>query len=237
MIINPSPPSYNPADYSSLNGAIAYALRKFLMDTDDMLPAQVLAYNRATNRVRVQIMVPAVTTGNQVVQRATVASIPVLQLGGGGFVVSFPINAGDLGWIKANDRDISIFNATLNNASGPPTQRLHKFSDAIFIPDTMFKDVAIAGEDANNLVIQNNAGTVKVSWWSNLLKILAPNGVGINGTPRAGTSLDLQSTTKALALPAMTTAQKTSIASPAAGYTVYDTDALAISSYNGSTWS
>jgi len=203
-----------------------------------MLPAKVLAYNRTTNRAQLQIMVPMVTTGNQVQQRATIASVPVMQLGGGGFVVSFPISVGDIGWIKANDRDISIFKSTLNNASGPPTQRLHKFSDAVFIPDTMFKDVDIAEEDVDNLVIQNLAGTVKISWWSNLLKIIAPR-VGIGGTPDPNAILDVQSTTKAFIPPRMTIVQRDAIPSPVGGMMVWVTDTQYLSMYNGLTeaWS
>ncbi len=236
MTVKPSPPSYNTANFPTLNGAIAYALRKFLMDTDDMLPAQVLSYNRTTNRARLQIMVPMVTTGNQVVQRATIASVPVVQLGGGGFVLSFPIAAGDLGWIKANDRDISIFNKTLNNASGPPTARLHKFSDAVFIPDTMLKGVTIADEDASNLVIQNYAGTVKASWWSTFIKITGK--LGINGSVADDAIFDMHSTTKAsIPWPRMTTTQRDAIPSPTEGMAVWLIDVHGLSTYNGTVWS
>jgi hypothetical protein len=231
-----SPPSYNTSDFSTLSAAMNFVLRKYLQDTDDMLPAQVIAYNRTTNRAQVQIMVPMVTTNNQVVQRAPIASVPVLQLGGGGFVVSFPINPGDLGWIKANDRDISIFNATLNNSSGPPTQRLHKFSDAMFIPDTMMNNVTIASEDANNLVIQNTAGTVKLSWWSTFLKIVGRLGIG--GSPNANAMLDVQSTTKAsMPFPRMTTSQRNAISSPQEGFCIWNLDTHGINTYNGVSWS
>jgi hypothetical protein len=232
---SPSPPSQNLANAGSLNGAISFAFKKMLAGTDDMLPAKVLSYSRTTNRARLQIMVPLVTTGSQVLQRAIVASVPVLQLGGGGFVVSFPIAAGNLGWIKACDRDISQFKSTYSNSSGPPTQRLHSFSDAMFIPDTMLQGVTIAGEDADNLVIQNLAGTVKVSWWSSFLKILAPR-VGIGGTPNANAILDLQSTTKAFIPPRMTTSQRNAIPSPTEGMVIYNTTTHGLEVYTNAGW-
>jgi hypothetical protein len=139
-----------------------------------MLPASVVAYDRATNRASVQPLIPVITTSGVQINRAPVASVPVLQLGGGGFVLSFPIAAGDLGWIKANDRDISLFKQSLKN-SIPNTQRKHSFEDAMFIPDTMFSGVTIAGGDADNVVLQNLAGTVKISLSGDTVTLKAPH--------------------------------------------------------------
>ncbi|OWK42477.1 hypothetical protein [Fimbriiglobus ruber] len=50
---------------------------------------------------------------------------------------------GDTGWIKANDRDISLFKQT-TAASSPNTARLHDFADAMFFPDTLLNGVTIA---------------------------------------------------------------------------------------------
>lgn len=231
-----SPPSGNPANSTDFTGILRLVLTKFLQYTDDMLPAKIVAYDRATNRAQVQPMIVTVTTDGIRVSRAPVASVPVVQLGGGGFVVSFPIIPGDLGWIKANDRDISLFKQSLSETQ-PNTQRKHTFSDAVFIPDSMMRDVTIAEEDADNLVIQNLAGTVKVSWWEDLLKIIAPN-VGIGGTPGVGAILDVQSTTKAFAPPRMSTAQKNAIPSPFPGMMVFDLDDDGISVYtDGGGWS
>lgn len=158
-----SPPSRNYANDDSLLGLIRLALAKFLQnDIDDMLPAQVLAYDRATNRAQVQPLIVQVNTNDVQIKRAQIASVPVLQLGGGGFVLSFPIITGDLGWIKANDRDISLFKRTYKQ-SPPNTQRNHRFSDALFIPDNMLRGVTLSDDDANNVVLQNLAGTSKIS--------------------------------------------------------------------------
>lgn len=230
-----APGSGNPADSNTLPGVLKFALNKFLQHTDDMLPAKILAYDRTTNRAQVQPLIAMVTTAGQVINRAQVASIPVLQPGGGDFVMSFPIKTGDLGWIKANDRDISLFKKTLKNAS-PNTQRKHMFSDAVFIPDNMLNGTVIAGEDLNNLVIQNLAGTVKIAWWPTLLKIIAPR-VGIGGTPNANAILDVQSTTKAFMPPRMTQSQRDAIPSPTEGMIIWNLTTHGLSSYNGSVWS
>ncbi len=169
-----APPSRNTAKDGSLMGAFDLFRAKFLQNTDDMLPAKVIAYNRATNRAQVQPLIVMVTTNNEQVPRAQIASVPVYQAGAGNFVISFPVNPGDLGWIKANDRDISLF---LKNyaQTAPNTQRKHKFSDAVFIPDSFMKDVEINAEDEANLVIQTVDGTVRVALWSDKVKITAPS--------------------------------------------------------------
>ena len=170
-------PSVNPADRGSFVGLLKLALLKQLQNTDDMLPAQVIAYDRASNRASVQPLVYVISTDNRRIKRASIASVPVLQLGGGGFLLSFPIQPGDLGWIKANDRDISNFKASLKMAT-PQTYRKHTFEDAMFIPDTMMKGVTLADNDG--VCLQSLDGSVSVVLKSGKVIINAPE-IEING--------------------------------------------------------
>jgi Phage protein Gp138 N-terminal domain len=170
----PTPPSRNTANNNSLSGLIQFAINKNLESTDDMLPAKVIAYDRTTNRARVQPLIDMVDTKDVIQPRAQIASIPVLQLGGAGYVISFPIATGTLGWIKANDRDISLLRAPYNPVA-PNTLRKHSFSDALFIPDTMLNGVTIASGDVNNAVFQNAEGTVKISLSGDTVTIKAPH--------------------------------------------------------------
>lgn len=236
-VIN-SPPSRPPADDDSLVGLLRIFTVKLKQQLDDMLPAQVMAYDREANIAQVQPLIAMVNTNNIIVQRAQIAAVPVLQLGGGGFVLSFPIQTGDLGWIKANDRDISIFKQT-HLASPPNTQRAHSFSDAVFIPDTMLQGVTIAEEDDANAVLQSLDGSVRIALWSNKIKLTVPSvsiGDTEGYTPNAKAILDLQSTTKAFMPPRMTTGQRDAISPPAEGMVIWNTTVHALQSYNGSAW-
>lgn len=172
MSANISPPSINPTDYGSLTGIMQFVLSKFLQGVDDMLPAQVVSYNRTKNRAQVQPLVPMVTTDNIIVQRGELQSVPVQIDGGGSFMVSFPVQPGDLGYIKANDRDISLFLQSLQNAQ-PNTARKHSFEDAVFIP-AVLAGYTIASGDAENLVIQSLSGNVKISLGAISISIEAP---------------------------------------------------------------
>ena len=173
MVTN-APPSGNQANRHTLTGVMKHVLDNFLKKTDDMLPAKVISYNAATNTAQVQPLIMVVTTDDQLIERAQYAAIPVYQASAGGFILRFPVSPGDFGWIKANDRDISLFRQT-NSMSAPNTQRKHSFKDAIFFPQCAFDLVTINSEDANNMVLQNYAGTVRIALWGDQVKITAPN--------------------------------------------------------------
>lgn len=234
-MIDNAPPSRNPADNDSMPGLFKTVLRKFLQRVDDMLPAQVMAYNRTTNRAQIQPLIDVITTSNQRVTRAQIASVPVQQTGGGGFVLSFPLTTNDLGWLKSNDRDISLF-TQFYKQSPPNTLRFHDFKDAVLLPDTMMQGVTIADEDTNNAVFQNLVGTVKISLWPTMIKILAAAGVGIGGTPGTGMALDVRSTTAAFAPPRMTMGQRNAIPSPTEGMTIYNLTTHALEVYTNTGW-
>lgn len=167
-----SNPSFNPANNGTLMGTIEFALNKTAQRTDDMLPAKVVGFDRTTNRVSVQSLISLVNTDNTIINRAQIASLPVIQMGGGGFVLSFNLVPGSLGWIKANDRDISIFLQSYQQAT-PGTNRTHSFSDAVFIPDVMM-GYTIAEEDTENAVLQSLDGSVKISLGIGKVTISAP---------------------------------------------------------------
>lgn len=234
--ITNSPPSVNPGDTGSLAALLKFANQKFAQGMDDMLPAQVIAYDGSTNTATIQPLITMVTTDQQIVPRAQIASCPVYQPSSGGFVRKDPVAAGDFGWIKANDRDISLFKQA--EAQSPPnTLRKKSFEDGMFYPQSAWSLITFDPEDENNSVWQNYAGTVKISMWQTLIKILAPKGVGIGGTPNPGGILDLQSTTQAFILPRMTTAQKLAIPNPIEGMTVFDLTEHAQSIYASGHWS
>lgn len=154
-------PSQNPADLGTLAGTLRWSFRKFLQQTDGMLPAIVIAVDAKREYVTVQPAIHILATNQQLTPRAQVAKVPILTLGAGNFVLSFPIKAGDLGWIIASDRDISLYLQT-NAATGPNTNRLHSFEDGLFIPDKA-RQWTLADEDAENVVLQTLDGTDKIT--------------------------------------------------------------------------
>lgn len=161
----------DPAADGDLGATLKAIFTKQMQAVDGSLPAVVVSYDRTTNRATVRPLIAVLATSGATTKRAQVASVPVLALGGGGFVISFPIKAGDTGWIKANDRDISLYLQSSRDAQ-PNTHRVHSFADGHFIPDVMAKHV-IAGEDANAVVIQSYDGSTKITLDNGKVKIKA----------------------------------------------------------------
>lgn len=70
-----------------------------------------------------------------------------------------------------------------------------------------------------------------------LLQSMADAQVGIGtNSPAASSMLEVSSTTKGFLYPRMTNSQMSAISSPAAGLTIYNTDASALYCYNGTNW-
>lgn len=212
---NLAPPSRNPTNSGTMTGMLTVVLRKFLQHVDDMLPAEVIAYDRATNMASVQPLINMVTTLNTVVPRAAIAQVPVLQMGAGGFMLNFPVKPGNLGWIKSNDRDISLFKQ-IWKAITPASRRFHSFEDSIFIPSVL-TNFTITDADSENVVLQAIDASVRISLGAGAAVVTDESGYSQN----TAAILDVQSTTKALKIPSMTEGERDAIPSPVGGMMVY----------------
>lgn len=163
-------PNINPADNDTLAGVLRFAFSQLMRNVDGMLPARVLAYDRTANRVQVELMIAMVSTSGAQVSRAQIANIPVINFGGGGYILNFPLTVGDLGFVIANDRDISLF--LQSYAESPPnTQRVKSFSDAVFIPSVL-ANYTTTGQDGN-AVLQSLDGSIRLSLSSNAITVSA----------------------------------------------------------------
>lgn len=155
---------------------------------DGLMPARVVSYNRAKNTAVIQPMLMLVDTNGNTRMRHTLEDVPVFSFGGGGFHINFPLKAGDLGWIMAADRDMSLFLSTLD-AAKPTTTRKKTFGDAWFIPDVFYK-YTIDGADTDAMVIQSTDGTTRISISNGVINITAPTSVTVD-TPIATFTKDV----------------------------------------------
>lgn len=181
---NPSTPllATTSSNKKRLPGVMQAALRGHQLNVDGMIPAKVVSFDRVNNWADVQPLIMWVDTQNNNYSRFQLTNVPVISLGGGGFHINFPLKSGDLGWICASDRDISLFLQTLGE-SAPPTGRLHKFEDGLFIPD-VFRKYTINSADSAAMVIQSVDGTTRISISEGTINITAPTAVNVT-TPMA----------------------------------------------------
>jgi hypothetical protein len=176
MTIQNSNPSLNPVNNDELTGLLNQVLTDAFKALGCAMPAKVIAFERGSGgeppRAQVQIPINAVTTSGTIVPREPIASAPVVQLGGGGWFLSFPLQPGSGGWLIVCDRDISQYLQT-GNASIPNSYRLHSYSDGFFLPDIMGGYV-IDDDDSENAVLQNLDASVKISLGAEKITIVAP---------------------------------------------------------------
>ena len=171
-----SPLHQGPEDYADMANALAKVMSNAFMKSENMLPVKVVSYNRTANTAVVQPLIKIVTTGNTY-SRSQIGPIPVFAFGGGNFVINFPLKPGDLGWIMANDRDITGFQTTLAE-SNPATYRTHDFNDSVLFPDVI-RNFTTSGENGN-MVIQSLDGTQKISIGVNQIHLVHPTLVTVD---------------------------------------------------------
>jgi len=167
----PATPSKPPAADGNMGAMLALCFNKLLQRTDGQLPAEIVSYNRATNLARVQPLISVISTSGQRVGRAPIVSVPVVAHGGGGFFIGFPLVKGNLGWIEASDRDISLFLQTAQ-MSPPNTKILHSFDNGRFMPDVF--DGYTFTLDANAMVISSLDGTTRIVLGPGKISLIAP---------------------------------------------------------------
>lgn len=166
------------SDLGSMGGAFRAILKKWLQSVDGMLPATVIAADAAREYATVQPLIMVLGTDGSTTSRAQIAKVPIFNAGAGGFVLSFPIKPGDLGWIVASDRDISLFLQAEAEAK-PNTLRLHSFEDGLFIPDAA-RQWALADEDAENAVWQSLDGRIKITLGADKITVTHPTLVEVH---------------------------------------------------------
>lgn len=168
-------PSYNPADTKSEAGFIDFLIDKIAQKIEKVAPAQIVSYNRKTNRAEVQILNQNITSTGEKLPKKPIPNIPVVMLSGGGFTLSFPVKENDIGWLIAADRNISIFKQ-LFSMFAPADYRKHKYEDSFFLPDKV-RGFEISEDDTDAVLLISDDGTTKVSIKSRQITATAPETV------------------------------------------------------------
>lgn len=191
-------PSNNPANTNSEAGKQEFLFDKLLGKIEKIAPVQIISYNRQKNRAVVQILNQSITSEGGKIPRKQLTDIPALQLCGGDFVLSFPIKAGDIGWLCAADRNISIFKQTLKMFA-PATYEKHKYKDGFFIPNYI-NGFNVSSDDADAVVLTSLDGNTKISINKGQINITADT-VNLGGTGGAYVLTENSTITDSLGAP------------------------------------
>ena len=161
-------PNYNASNKSSMSGILEEVLKNYSLNLENVLPAVVVSHDRAANTVVVTPAINMIGTDGEPIQRVNL-TLPVHVFGGGGIVISTPLQSGDTGWIIACDRDITLFKQSLK-VSNPNTYRTHKFAFGFFMPDKV-KGFTVQSGDESAFIIQTLDGSTKIALSDGLVKI------------------------------------------------------------------
>ena len=172
-------PSYNPADLTTTAGMLDYIYRCNSMTTENCIPAIVESYDRKKNVVTVKPSINITAATGETIERESITAT-VMSICGGKFIINFPLEKGDTGWLITADRDISLFREQ-RKVINANTNRIHSIEDSFFIPDRV-NDFKVEAEDDKNLVIQNLDRNIKISLGETKIKITT------NSKPKSGNS-------------------------------------------------
>ena len=140
-----------------------FARRKFLERVRTAVPGHVVSYDPRTRRARVQPAIDrTLAEDGTSVPRAPLLDVPILWPGGGGWFLTFPLEAGDAVQVIYNERDISAFKR--HHAQGaPPSSRVLAGADAAATPTFHPLQDAEEPESTTGVSIQSEDGETAIT--------------------------------------------------------------------------
>jgi hypothetical protein len=151
------PPDAHSKNKGSLFAQTLEAIRTFVRDElDDCLPCRVEAVNGAM--VNVQILPLMILSDGSSMARKVIEDVPIVFSGTNRAMLRFDVAVGDIGLLKASDRDLTLVLQMMAEAI-PNTLRRHSFSDSFFIPYELREFSPVSGD----AVIQSRDGVRHVS--------------------------------------------------------------------------
>lgn len=168
-------PSINPADVKDIAGLLNFFEKTIFLHLEKITPAQIISYDRNSNRASVQILNYSITSDGQKITRKPEYDIPVTVLGAGGFAFGFPVKEGDIGFLIAADSDISVFKKLLQ-LFAPAVYQRHKYKNSVFMP-LIINGFTIAEDDAEAVLLASLDGETKISLKEGSAVITAENTI------------------------------------------------------------
>ena len=175
-------PSYNPrvtnlnseSKYAGLPEAVRFALEQWSKGLNVCLPGLVADYDPASRRVSVQPAIYTLMTDGALIDPPVIPNVPVVWPGGGGFVATFPLAAGDPVILIFSQRGLTAFK-TAHDLSPPDPDALLSIRDAFCIP-ALGKPGAITPASQTGAAIQSEDGAEFIA--------IEPGGIQIRTTGR-----------------------------------------------------
>lgn len=125
------------------------------------LPAKVISFNANNQTVTLAVQISQVLTDGTTDQLPPLLDVPVSFPRGGGYAVTFPLQAGDEGLAVFNERCIDGWWQS-GGISPPLDFRLHDLSDAVFFPGICSIPKALQGFFTEGISLQTLDGNTYI---------------------------------------------------------------------------
>ena len=159
----------NPdTDYGLLPTMLQFVLQQFRRTLSTCMPSRLRSFDRASRRAVMEDSIKVRMTSGEEKPRAPTADVPIIFPGGGGYILTFPLQAGDQLLRVANERGLSEFKRTFAEAS-PDAGSFLEAKDAVALPGFGPLSITPAGEGA---VLQTVDGSVYIEVHDDRIKVV-----------------------------------------------------------------
>ena len=164
-------------DYSDLTDALKFFFRQMMKGLYVCIPGIIDSYNPTTKRATVHPAINLQYTEGTTTQQSSIANVPVVWPGGGGFSLLSPLPSGSPVSIFFSQRGITQFKEVFTEAD--PGSGLFAKEDAFIIPS--FGALSVTPASTTGIVLQSEDGVDFVSIEDGLIEIKTDGNVEING--------------------------------------------------------
>lgn len=162
-----------------LDDAVLGAIRNDRLSLHTLLPAEIVTFYPDDQTADVKVMLKK-NFGGQVVEMPILPKCPVEFPRAGGFIVTFPVAAGDPCSVKFSERSLDAWWFS-GEVSDPADPRLHDLSDGIVVLGLHSQVDAISTFDPVNFSIQSLDGANSI--------VITPTGDIVASNPAASASV------------------------------------------------
>lgn len=159
---------------------IIRAIEGRLYDLHTGLPAKVVSFDPTKQSAVVQPLLVRVFVDEneqfQQIEMPQIQNVPVIFPAGGGWSITWPLNAGDPVFLTFAERSLDHWlNAPLGTSVDPVHERKHDLSDAIAVPGLRPFTAPSPNISATNLRIARDDGSVLIELSEDTVRIKGPN--------------------------------------------------------------
>lgn len=169
-----STPRVSIAELDSRTSFLDGLMERFLDSVKVTLPCKVMEYDRETHVATLKVIVNSKLLDGQIIEGCEISQITLRRLCAGGFLIDFPINVGDTGWLIATDRDATLAKE-ISDSALVASPFNNSYSSGLFIPDAWGSDskLGISGVPDGKLTIQTKDGSQQIAIGSDGIEISA----------------------------------------------------------------